>query len=85
MLAAKRNRIKIIEKLFKEGADINLSDYKNRTPLIHAVIKNQTEAVLTLIEMGADVEIMDNNNKTALMIAKERNGGANNDILSAFI
>src|SRR3954468_4768314 len=55
--------------LVKRGADINATDGFDNTPLILAVIMNETEAAQTLIDKGADLEKMNRGGNTALMMS----------------
>ena len=61
----------IMKMLLDSGADINLTDEQNMTPLHYAVISGGKEAVSLLLENGADTSIKTKEGKTALDIAKE--------------
>ena len=56
MGAARNGHVETIKVLLDAGADTNARDCRTGwTPLIHAIHKNQNQAVLTLIDRGADV------------------------------
>ena len=65
----------------EKRADINLGDFNNNTPLIHAAMVNSPDAVLMLIEAGADIYARNRSGKTAMDIAREKN---HNEIIEIF-
>ena len=64
-LAAVKGNLDDIERLLKEGANINEKD-KGMTPLAAAIDAKQVDAALLLIKMGADVTSIDRDRSTAL-------------------
>ena len=72
MLAASRGDAKIIDILFKHGADPNKRGSMERTALLYAVEKNHIEAVKQLLSHGADIDAYDNGRLTPLVMAASR-------------
>jgi len=58
-----------LERLLKEGADVNVKDDYGRTPLHVAAEKGEVEIVKLLLEKGADVNVKNNNGQTPLHYA----------------
>jgi hypothetical protein len=71
-IAAALNRVGILEYLILRGADINTKDKTGNTPLMHAVINWQYDAIRMLVENGADLSIKDNYGLTVIDKAKFR-------------
>ena len=63
----------ILQELLRVGADPNVFDLQNSTPLMYACKTNQPRAVQTLLDYGAAVNESDDRNMTALMMAASRN------------
>jgi ankyrin repeat protein len=63
-----RNR-KMARYLIKKGADVNLMNTQNVTPLIMALKENDTGLAKMLLDKGADVKMKDNHGRTALINA----------------
>lgn len=61
----------IVDFLIKKGADINLQDYRNRTPLHLACVSGFEGAVELLLEKGAQI-LRDSNRRTPLHLACQR-------------
>ena len=59
------------EILLSLGADIELSDFANRTALMFAAITGNTELLKELLQRGAKTDPKDCQGKTALDFAKE--------------
>lgn len=59
------------EDLFQNGADINIKDYKGRTPLILASQAKEggNKRIKAFIEWGSKIDEIDNDGKTALIHA----------------
>jgi serine/threonine-protein phosphatase 6 regulatory ankyrin repeat subunit A/serine/threonine-protein phosphatase 6 regulatory ankyrin repeat subunit B len=55
--AAEYGNLEIMDCLIKAGANVNVHDSEDPTPLFCAVAKGKTEAVIHLIENGADVNL----------------------------
>ncbi len=53
------NDLAALADLLARGADVNIRDEDERTPLIHAAIDGKTEIVKALIAAGADVNVQD--------------------------
>ena len=58
------------KSLLDLGGKINATDNQGHTVLMHAVYKNNIEAVKILTEVGADTKIKDNFNKNAMDYAQ---------------
>ena len=69
MNAASMGDIETVQKLVKNGANINEKDRSGYTPLIWAIYSNKVEAVKAFIQMGADIEIQDKSGYTPLILA----------------
>ena len=66
------NDYDIIKLLIENGADINIRNETNMTPLMHICYNRfiKEENIITLlIEAGADINVRDDNNISALMYA----------------
>ncbi len=70
--AAGCGHISLLEKLAKEGADINQIDDKGNTPLHMATLSNQKEFALAIIAKGAKLNVENKDGETPLDIAIER-------------
>ena len=53
-LAAKLNTTEILDKLLEKGAEIDATDVNGDTPLMYAVICDQTDSVKYLLDRGAN-------------------------------
>ncbi|WP_018247874.1 ankyrin repeat domain-containing protein [Orenia marismortui] len=69
ILRIRENNFKEAMDLLDNGADVSVSDTKNRTALIYAAKFESVDLVVALIEAGADVNARDNRGKTALFEA----------------
>ena len=58
--ACRQGRLKVIELLLDQGADIEKADEKGRTALYHAVKGGEEEVLRLLIKKGADLDIKTN-------------------------
>ena len=58
-----------IQKLIKEGANVNIQDEKGMTPIMHLVKAGRCEEMNLFIDAGADITLKDNDKQTALDIA----------------
>jgi len=57
MFAASQNKIKTVELLLKYGANPNINNYSNRSPLFEAVYHQNYDMVQLLIKNNADINI----------------------------
>jgi ankyrin repeat protein len=73
MYAALHGNIEKVEMLVRNGADVNLRDWRGSTALIYACIKGWAKIVKIIIDAGAYPNIKDENGDTALICAA-RNG-----------
>ncbi len=65
-----------VQRLTKQGADLNAKDKDGQTPLMKAAGKGRMEIVDSLLEQGADVNSLDQRGRTALSIVhRERPKG----------
>ena len=71
-----------IERLVREGAEVDAENSQGATPLYFAIINRKTEAVKTLIKLGADVNKVSFLNETPLLLSVQMN---NLDIAEALI
>lgn len=69
--SAEKGNVEIIEKLIKNGADINAAGTSGDTALHSAVIRANLKAVNALIKSGADVNRRNNKGRTAFHYAAE--------------
>ena len=69
MIAASKGYSLEIDRLIKEGADINSETQKGVTPLIFAVSANQTKVAEMLIDYGSDVNKETSLRETPLLIS----------------
>jgi len=67
--AARSNLVYLIEALIKYGADVNVLNNNNETPLHFAAESGCLDALNKLIEYGANVNALYNNRATALHFA----------------
>ena len=67
-LTGSLDRVKI---LLKKGADVNLADKCDITPLHYAALSGNLELVQYLVEQGADVNATDNEKKNVLTYAAQ--------------
>lgn len=58
-----------IERLIKEGADIDAENAEGATPLYFAILNKRTEAVKTLLKLGADVNKISFRGETPLLLS----------------
>ncbi len=58
--AAEAGDTPAVQRLLKEGADINGRDAQGRTPVMAATHGNRVDTVRALIQAGADINIRDN-------------------------
>ncbi len=68
-LGDEQNRIKMIDTLLKQGAEINSSNYSGLISLIQAVDKGKKAIVKFLLRKGADARVTDKHGRTPLEIA----------------
>jgi hypothetical protein len=66
------NDINSVRKLLEQGANPNIKDRNDETPLMIATRSGTEEMVKILLDAGANVNIKDGQNQTALDIAKKR-------------
>lgn len=64
--ACAKGNVGDIEKLIKEGADVNIQEAEGETPLMYAAAEGQYEAVRLLLRYGVNIQKKSKNNQTAL-------------------
>ena len=64
--AARKGDLPWIGSLLQNGAEVDALDYRQRTALVHAVLKGQTGSARFLLEHGADVGCHDSYRVTLL-------------------
>jgi len=69
--ATKTSDAEAVHTLIENGADLNVQDSEEQTPLIIATKCNDIEIARLLIEAGANLNIQDNYGNTALIIASK--------------
>jgi ankyrin repeat protein len=65
---ASKNWVTLASVLIALKADVNMKDYSQETPLMHAAQKNQLEIIPILIKAGADISALNYCNCTALTL-----------------
>ncbi|KAF3071433.1 hypothetical protein CFAM422_006202 [Trichoderma lentiforme] len=71
MQAAKNGQKDITKMLLENGADVNIQDWRLKTPLSRAVLGRQNEIAILLLDNGANSEIVDYQGRTPLWYAAE--------------
>ncbi|KAK5656848.1 hypothetical protein OQA88_4396 [Cercophora sp. LCS_1] len=64
-------RIKMLTSLLKHGAHIEARDASLKTPIMHAVDRNDYDAFALLLEAGADVHVKDRRDRSLLYFAAD--------------
>ncbi len=72
LAAAEKGETRQVETLLSKGADINLRDEYERTPLMISAYNGHTDIVALLLEAGADVNPKAKYGQTAHQFAKEQ-------------
>ena len=67
----KHTDIELLQFLISNGADINILDINQRTPLFPAVQSKFDEGIKILIDNGANVNFKDANGNTPLIVAMD--------------
>ena len=67
--AAEENDVTVIQKLIKEGVNLEANDTKRRTALMIATHKQNNEAAKALIDAGANVNALDGMHDTPFLYA----------------
>lgn len=62
-LAAVRNRMEVLKKLIKYGAEVNITTWEQRTTLYEAVVNGNFEMVRFLLDNGASLKLDYENSK----------------------
>ena len=70
--ASKRGDLKVVEALLSKGAEIDVEDRNQCTPLLWAAIREHNDILLLLINCGADVNKIAYRERAALHYASER-------------
>merc|ERR1712039_213481 len=72
-IAAANNDVDAVCRLIEWGADVNLYDFRKRTPLHTAARKGKYETTMLLLELGADMNAKDEKEYTAVAHAEAKN------------
>ena len=72
IIACEKNNLEIVKELLKEGADANMLDQFNCSPLMYACKNANLEMAKELIKKGANVNERDNYGVTPLMMSCKR-------------
>ncbi|XP_043466896.1 ankyrin-3-like isoform X2 [Leptopilina heterotoma] len=68
-VAAARGHLQIVDLLIKNGAEINVVDFKGRTPFYVALQQNKVDVAEFLLENGARIDIPRTDGETTLHVA----------------
>ncbi|XP_043466930.1 ankyrin-3-like [Leptopilina heterotoma] len=68
-VAAARGHLQIVDLLIKNGAKLNVEDFKKRTPFYVALQQNKVEVAEFLLENGARIDIPRKGGRTTLRVA----------------
>ncbi|CAG9333790.1 unnamed protein product [Blepharisma stoltei] len=71
--AAEYGDVEMMEFFYKNGAQINVQDFRGYTALHSASANGHEKAVMQLIDWGVSTSITNNNGSTALMLAEMNN------------
>lgn len=69
-LAVEKGQTEIVQLLLQHNANVNFTNYDNKTPLHIAAQKGYKDIVIALLANGADVDIETDKNLTALKLAE---------------
>ncbi len=67
--ATAKGRTETVAAMLAEGADVNATDARGKTPLMVAAYRGHTEIARLLIAAGAELDRRDGNGNTALVYA----------------
>jgi ankyrin repeat protein len=73
---------KIVKSLIDFGAEVNLKDNDEFTPLRFASVEPKKESVIVLLENGADVNVLDSQGSSPLMLVSLR---PNHELIKRFL
>lgn len=73
LLASKEGNLEGVIFLLAQGADVNVKDQENATPLMRSVSRNYIDIVKILLEKGADVNAENDWGYTPLKYATKLN------------
>ncbi len=71
--AVKKGKITALNRMIKQGIDVNMKDEDGWTPLMYAAANNDTKIAQVLLKAGANVEARDKDGRTALIYAAAKN------------
>lgn len=74
--AIRENDLARLKSMTASGADVNVSDARGSTPLMHAAAIGSLEAMKILLKAGADVNVRSKLGRTPLLVAAGRPGSA---------
>jgi ankyrin repeat protein len=82
-IAAKRGDAKIAALLLKNGADVDMQDYKKETPLLIAIVNDHTKTARLLIQNGANANPPHSQNVCLFFAATDKSNSLIQSLLHA--
>ncbi len=64
-----QNQIDNVERLLQSGADPNLANLKNMTPIFYALTPNMLSILQLLLQYDADTSLLNQNGESLILIA----------------
>jgi ankyrin repeat protein len=83
--AARGGQLEMIDFLLEKGANIEILDFSDWTPLMRGVWERKPKSVKKLLEKGANVNAKTKEGQTALEMAKEKDFGDVVEVVEEFL